>query len=44
MKTEPKSREVRLGVVMYGGVSLAIYINGVAREFFDAVRGAVSIA
>jgi predicted acylesterase/phospholipase RssA len=39
MKTEPKSREVRLGVVMYGGVSLAIYINGVAREFFDAVRG-----
>ncbi len=24
---------------MYGGVSLAIYINGVAREFFDAVRG-----
>ena len=39
MKTEPKSREVRLGVVIYGGLSLAIYINGVAREFFDAVRG-----
>ncbi|MDY0041586.1 MAG: patatin-like protein, partial [Desulforhabdus sp.] len=34
-----KSREVRLGLVMYGGVSLAIYINGVAHEFFRAVRG-----
>lgn len=34
-----KSREIRLGLVMYGGVSLAIYINGVAREFFRAVRG-----
>ena len=33
------SREVRVGLVMYGGVSLAIYINGVAREFFEAVRG-----
>jgi hypothetical protein len=32
-------REVRLGVVMYGGVSLAVYINGVAHEFFRAVRG-----
>ncbi|HQR35627.1 MAG TPA: patatin-like protein [Blastocatellia bacterium] len=37
--TQVKSREVRLGLVMYGGVSLAIYINGVAREFFRAVRG-----
>ena len=36
---EEKSREVRLGLVMYGGVSLAIYINGVAHEFFRAVRG-----
>jgi patatin-related protein len=34
-----KSREIRLGLVMYGGVSLAIYINGVAHEFFRAVRG-----
>lgn len=34
-----KSREVRLGLVMYGGVSLAIYINGVAQELFRAVRG-----
>jgi patatin-related protein len=34
-----KSREVRLGLVMYGGVSLAIYINGVSQEFFRAVHG-----
>ncbi len=27
--------EVRFGVVMYGGVSLAIYINGVASELFE---------
>src|SRR6185312_13656572 len=37
--TLPRSREVRLGIVMYGGVSLAIYINGVANELFRAVRG-----
>ena len=34
-----RSREVRLGLVMYGGVSLAIYIHGVAQEFFRAVQG-----
>jgi patatin-related protein len=34
-----KSREVRIGLVLYGGVSLAIYINGVVREFFNAVHG-----
>jgi len=34
-----KSREVRLGLVLYGGVSLAIYINGVCHEFFRTVRG-----
>jgi predicted acylesterase/phospholipase RssA len=34
-----KSREVRLGLVLYGGVSLAIYIYGVSLEFFRAVRG-----
>ena len=27
--------EVRFGVVMYGGVSLAIYINGVTNEIFE---------
>lgn len=27
--------EVRFGVVMYGGVSLAVYINGVSHEIFE---------
>jgi predicted acylesterase/phospholipase RssA len=36
---DEKSREVRMGLVMYGGISLAIYINGVSTEFFRAVRG-----
>jgi hypothetical protein len=27
--------EMRFGVVMYGGVSLAIYINGVANELYE---------
>jgi patatin-related protein len=27
--------EIRFGVVMYGGVSLAIYINGVANELYE---------
>jgi patatin-related protein len=40
VQDDPKSLETRFGLVMYGGVSLAIYINGVAREFFRAVRGA----
>jgi patatin-related protein len=31
--------EVRLGLVLYGGVSLAIYINGVAQEFWNIVKG-----
>src|SRR5262245_21085329 len=31
-------REVRFAVVMYGGVSLAIYIHGVARELFHLVQ------
>ncbi|MCS6860582.1 MAG: patatin-like protein, partial [Abditibacteriales bacterium] len=32
------SREVRFAVVMYGGVSLAIYINGIAQELYQWVR------
>lgn len=32
------SQEVRFAVVMYGGVSLAIYINGVAQELLRMVR------
>lgn len=31
-------QEVRFAVVMYGGVSLAIYINGVAQELFRLVQ------
>lgn len=31
-------KEVRFAVVMYGGVSLAIYINGVAQELLRMVR------
>ena len=34
-----RSRETRIGLVMYGGVSLAVYINGVAQEFYHAVQG-----
>ena len=33
-----REQEVRFAVVMYGGVSLAIYINGVAQELFRLVR------
>jgi patatin-related protein len=32
-------REVRLGLVLYGGVSLAVYMCGVAEELHRAVRG-----
>src|SRR5712671_5664863 len=32
------TREIRFAVVMYGGVSLAIYINGVAQELLNMVR------
>jgi hypothetical protein len=38
-KAPPPERELRLCLVMYGGVSLAVYMNGVAREYFDLVRG-----
>lgn len=32
------SKEVRFAVVLYGGASLAIYINGVVQELFHLVR------
>lgn len=32
------TQEVRFAVVMYGGVSLAIYINGIAQELLHMVR------
>ncbi len=31
-------KEIRIGLVLYGGVSLAIYIYGVVCEFFRVVR------
>ena len=31
-------QEVRFALVMYGGVSLAVYMNGVEQEFFHLVR------
>jgi patatin-related protein len=34
-----RSREVRLGIVMFGGISLSVYINGVSNELFRAARG-----
>lgn len=32
-------REIRVALVLYGGVSLAVYENGVTRCFHDLVRG-----
>ena len=31
-------REVRFALVLYGGVSLAVYMNGVTQEFLSLVR------
>src|SRR4030095_2263493 len=36
-------QEVRFSVVMYGGVSLAIYINGVAQELFHLSRATARV-
>jgi len=38
-KPQEFRREQRLGLVVYGGVALAIYMNGICREFYNAVRG-----
>ncbi|RXH58941.1 hypothetical protein GRAN_2251 [Granulicella sibirica] len=39
MLNEPQNQqEIRFAVVLYGGVSLAIYINGVAQEMRNLVR------
>ncbi len=39
LKKPEFSREHRLGLVVYGGISLAIYMNGICQEFYNAVRG-----
>jgi len=31
-------KELRIGLVLYGGVALAVYINGVVTEFWQALR------
>ncbi|MCA1568530.1 MAG: patatin-like phospholipase family protein [Acidobacteria bacterium] len=36
-------KEVRFGVVMYGGVSLAIYINGIAQELLHMMRSTAPV-
>ncbi|KGJ04347.1 patatin-related protein [Paracoccus halophilus] len=36
---EEATGEVRFAVVLYGGVSLAIYMNGIAQELLSMVRG-----
>ncbi|HEX6715699.1 MAG TPA: patatin-like protein [Pyrinomonadaceae bacterium] len=41
MTTSPPAeytQEIRFAIVMYGGVSLAIYINGIAQELLSLVR------
>ena len=38
MPSPDTSREIRVALVLYGGVSLAVYENGVARCFCDLVR------
>jgi patatin-related protein len=37
-KSAMVAKEIRFSVVMYGGVSLAIYMNGVAQELLHMVR------
>ena len=32
------TQEIRFAVVMYGGVSLAVYINGIVQEMLEMVR------
>jgi patatin-related protein len=38
--SDPTAKEVRLGLVCYGGVSLAIYMHGLTKEIFKLVRAA----
>ena len=37
-------RQLRLGLVCYGGVSLAIYMHGVVRELFNLVQASKAVA
>ncbi|MDQ7775941.1 MAG: patatin-like protein [Paracoccus aminovorans] len=40
---EEATGEVRFAVVLYGGVSLAIYMNGIAQELLRMVRGSSNL-
>ena len=40
--TSSLTKEIRFAVVMYGGISLAVYINGVAIELLNLVRATSS--
>jgi patatin-related protein len=42
--TPEHTQEVRFAIVMYGGVSLAIYINGIAQELLRLVRSTAKTA
>lgn len=45
MPTTPcqPEQEIRFSVVLYGGVSLAIYMNGIAQELLRMVRGSADL-
>ncbi len=36
--SKERQREIRIALVLYGGVSLAVYENGVTRAFYDLVK------
>ena len=38
---DQRERTVKVALVLYGGVSLAVYENGVTRSFFDLIKGRV---
>ena len=37
------AQEIRFAIVIYGGVSLAVYINGVAQEMLRMVRATAAV-
>lgn len=43
LRNPPALREVRVGLVLYGGVSLAIYIYGVCQEFLRLVQASKAL-
>ena len=38
MQEKSGMKEIRIGLVLYGGVSLAVYINGVTTELWNLLR------